>query len=74
MSDKMAAVELAKLVSQFEKKHADDKTRQYWFELFLQCQELMRVTEGVVLPESIEQALEPLQKSHKASAKTQGNP
>ena len=57
MSEKLAAIELVKLVAESEMDRRLVKNCRYWFELFAQCNEVVRQSHGIDLSAPIQKAL-----------------
>ena len=57
MSEKLAALELVKLIAESEVGQGFEKNRRYWFELYAQCNEVVRQSHGVALSAPIDKAL-----------------
>ena len=57
MSEKLAALELVKLIAESEVGQGFEKNRRYWFELYAQCNEVVRQSHGIDLSAPIQKAL-----------------
>ena len=57
MSEKLAAIELVKLVAESDMDRRLVKNRRYWFELLAQCNEVVRQSHGIDLSAPIQKAL-----------------